>query len=121
MQTTTYYVIEPTAVLRELAASAEQAYVAQSAVWHAQEHDRIGPEYSAQEVSRAHWMQFIANLIGDEREPATLGKLREKCLALGFDGCWRVTETKIGGDAKELMEEADAARAFLKERGVAAP
>lgn len=121
MQTTIFYVIEPTAMLRELAASAGQAYVAQSAVWHVQEHDRVGPEYSVQEVSRAHWTQFIANLIGDEREPATLGELREKCLTLGFDGCWRVTETKIGGDAKELMGEADAAQAFLSERGIATP
>jgi hypothetical protein len=121
MQTTFFYVIEPTATLRELSVAAGQEYVAQRAVWHVRQHDRVGAQYSKAEISRAHWMQFIANLIGENDEPPTLVELREKCLSLGFEGCWTICEAKVGGDAKDLMDEAQAAQAFLRGRGIEMP
>lgn len=117
MQTTIFYVFEPTAVLRELALAAGQKYVMQQAVWHVCEHDRVGPHYSKEEISRAHWAQFVANLIEDYESPA-LTEFRGKILSLGFEGCWTVSETKVGGDAKELMDEAQSAETFLIERGI---
>lgn len=117
MQTTIFYVFEPTAALRELALAAGQENIAQRAVWLVREHDRVGPQYSKEEISHAHWAQFVANLIEDN-EPIALAKLREKSLSLGFAGCWVVSETKVGGDAKELMDETKAAEMFLTERGI---
>lgn len=119
MQTTIFYVFEPSVLLCEIAKAAGQECEVQRAVWLVTEHDRVGAQYSKVEISRAHWAQFLANLIGEEDAPPTLTEFRQKCLSLGFEKCWNVLDTKIGGDAKELMDEAQAAQAFLSERGIA--
>jgi hypothetical protein len=118
MQTTIFYVFEPTAALRELAAAAGQEYMAEPAVWLVRERDRVGAEYSGDELSKAHWLQFVANLVGEKDEPATLVEFREKCLALGFVGCWTLIGTKAGGEAKDLMEEGRSAEKFLAKCGL---
>ena len=121
MQTTIFYVFEPTVALSSLATLAGQDYLSQSAVWIVREHDRVGAQYSKAEISRAHWTQFVANLVGAEDAPAELAELKEQCLSLGLEGCWTIFETKVGGDAKELMDDAQATETFLVERGVVLP
>jgi hypothetical protein len=119
MRTTIFYVFEPTVLLCELANAAGQDFVAQRSVWLVPEHDRVGVQYSKAEVSCAHWAQFLANLVGEEEAPPALAELLQKCLSLGFEKCWTALEAKIGGDVKDLMDEAQAAKSFLNERGVA--
>lgn len=116
MKIIVFYVFKPTKELQELTAAAGHSYLAQPSVWMANEHDRVGADYSREEISDAHWMQFFANLFGDDSESTELTNLRHKCQALGSSGCWSVTEAKMGGDAKDLIEEGQLAKAFLTER-----
>lgn len=118
MQIIMYYVLEPTAVLLELAKAAGEEALVRRAVWLVRVHDRVGAEYSKDEISMAHWLLFLANLVVDHDEPASLAEMRSKCLALGFVGCWTLAETKVGGDATDLMKEARSARDFLAQRGI---
>jgi hypothetical protein len=121
MQTSIYYVIEPTATLREIASSAVQDGFFQRAVWEVLTHDRTGDEYTKEDVSRAHWIQFIANLYRGPHEPAMVTELRQKCLSLGFEGCWIVSEAEFGGAANDLMAAAQEAQELLSKRGITIP
>lgn len=118
METTIFYIFEPTATLRELAVIAGMEVLARRGVWSVRKLGRAGAEYSREELSQAHWAEFAAQLFGPADESQLQIDFRKKCLSLGFEGCWTVSDTKLGGDASELMEEAQSARRFLAERGL---
>lgn len=118
METTIFYIFEPTAALRELAVTAGMEVLAKRGVWRVRKWDRVGAEYSREEVSQAHWLEFAAQLFGAADESQLQIDFRKKCLSLGFAGCWTVSDTNLGGDASELMELAQSAQSFLAERGI---
>lgn len=117
MKTSIFYVFEPTKMLQDLAAAVNLSDLARSSVWIVDSHDRTGAEYSKDDLLKAHWDVFIANLFGDN-DADNLKELRRKCQALGRNECWSILEVKLGGEAKDLVEEAQSARSFLIEQGV---
>lgn len=78
-------------------------------------HDRVGDEQAREELEASFWAHFVAQQIYDDPEPLGRREFRERCLALGFQGCWKVTVTKRGGPASELIDEAKEAVTFLAE------
>ena len=82
MQTLIFCAFQPTYALVSLTTAIDQMYFVQPEVWQVkehdrEEHDRIGTQYSSEELSRAHWLKFFANLVmstDDRDDLADFGK-----------------------------------------------
>lgn len=110
----THFIFLPSALLLSAATEfgAADDPVLKPSVWTVREHDRTGAEHSQGTLEESFWMVFLANLIENPPEPERAKSFRARCLELGFRKCWSVQATKSGGDAIDLVEEAQTARGF---------
>jgi hypothetical protein len=81
-------------------------------VWTTYENDRTGLEHFQEEIERAFWTEFKANVYY-ENETEAQKFFRIRCISLGFLGCWHVISTKGGGPVEDLLGSARRAELFL--------
>ena len=120
MQTTKHYIFSPAEGLLTTANTfiPDEARYLRAEVWSVVCHDRVDDEQSREELEAAFWTLFVAQQVYDQPEPPHRSGFRERCVALGFHGCWTVTVTKRGGPASELIDEAKDAATFLAAHGL---
>jgi hypothetical protein len=117
MQIEIYYVFTPTAALVDFARAAGVEAEIQVSVCTDFESDRIGRWHDRELIEHSFWNIFVAQLYYDEPEPEHLVAFRDKCLELGFSGCWTVTDASPLGNAKEIIAESTSeAIPFLNKR-----
>lgn len=115
MQIAVYFIFLPTDALLKAAVSVEETSLVEPSVWTTRENDRSGLEHSQQDVERAFWSGFRAQLFY-ENETVVQRQFRERCHELGFSGCWTVLKTYGGGPAGDLIKEAARAEHFLQKQ-----
>ena len=106
MQLTIYYMFVPTSALVGAAQQAGQEWLLEPDVWIDVENDRTGREHPKEQVERAAWTVFLAKLVSDEAETDSQRRFRERCLQLGFEGCWSVYVARAGDSVEDLLAEA---------------
>lgn len=98
MRTMKHYIFCPAEGLLAIANSfiPDDAQYLLAEVWSVVCHDRVGDEQAREELEASFWAHFVEQQIYDDPEPLGRREFRERCLALGFQGCWKVTVTKRG-------------------------
>ena len=112
MRLPVHFIFVPSDSLVAAASRACEAGLAKAWVWTTHETDRTGQDHSQQELERAFWAEFQAQLIYDN-ETDIQRSFRASCLQLGFAGCWTVIRTGWGGPAEDLLESGREAIKFL--------
>lgn len=113
MRLKVYFIFLPSDELKEAVTEVGEPALSEVSVWNTSETDRCGLEHSEVELKDSFWADFKAKLIY-ENESEVQRRFRERCLTLGFDGCWTVVKTNDGGSADELVDSGDEAKEFLK-------
>lgn len=103
----------PSQELINAANEAGEQELCEVSVWSTSETDRSGLEVPRDELESSFWAEFKAKLI-HENESAEQIKFREFCISQGFEKCWSVVKTTLGGDASEIIDSGNEAKEFLK-------
>lgn len=107
MRVPIYYVLVPTDELLKAATETEQVWdwLVGTEVWS---DTSDGPQqgHFLEEVKKAAWTVFLAKLAGDEEGTEGQRRFMQRCLQLGFDGCWRIYVGAGGDPIEDLLDEA---------------
>lgn len=112
MKIAVHFVFIPKAELVLAAEKVGEARIVEPCVWTTHENDRTGMDHSQEDIERAFWNEFRANLFY-ENEADVQRRFRHFCNELGFSGCWSVLKTKGGGPAEDLIDSSREAEKFL--------
>lgn len=115
MRISVYFIFLPTDSLLEAAERVGETSLVEPSVWRTHESGTGRLEHSQEEVERAFWSGFRAQLFYED-ETAIQRQFRERCNELGLSGCWTVIKTYGGGPAEDLIGEASSADQFLKQQ-----
>jgi hypothetical protein len=105
MLTTIYYILMAKPALVDLAAVYQNPWIAGTGIWSVDDHPRVGPDYSQQEIERAFWTVFL------QQAASRCGvEFSNRCERLGFEACWTVFQADFCDPASSLIKEAEKFR-----------
>jgi hypothetical protein len=115
MQLDVYYMFVPTPSLANAAQSTGMNWLLEPDLWMDTESDRAGLAHTQGQVEQAFWSVFLAKLVGEPPEPKPTVKFRQRCLELGFSGCWTVHVARGGESVDELLREAEETASLARD------
>jgi hypothetical protein len=110
-----YYMFVPTLALTEAAREVGEEWLLESEIQMDAAFDRTGRRHLQADIEQAFWTVFLAKLVSERPEPRTSQQFRQRCLELGFSGCWSVYVAEGGGQVDQLLAEAKEVEPLARE------